>query len=678
MTTKKLVSMLLATSMLAVSAVSAFAYAPSDYDGKSYESLGYASEDPDGEFNLAVIANGDVNIYGQNTMYIEGSVYSNGTIYVANGGGNVIDGLFISGTGDTVFASDNNNDKWTQYRTAEGYKHVQADGSTDNINYYSTAPQFEGGIFDENTSFGYSYEGFTIPEVDNNIGDVEFNVYGNQWQNNEAKTITEDTHIGQLSMNGTQNKNEWQPQYGMTIDTSAGDVTVVIDSIGYLTNPSIYVTGGHKANIYIGNVSTIGNLSVNFDSAQWDNQFISGDTENTYLYLAGDNVTLSHSNINVKNLEVMANTLTIDGATKITADAVKSTAKTVTVTGGETEVTATVLVPNAETSVVGSGTVYGQVITDTLYINGAGSIRWKADKAAAKTATPEPTEEPTPEPTAEPTEEPTPEPTAEPTPEPTLAPMPSGEPLDLTAASYAYIYGYEPDHVERVAITNDEGIETDHYWDVQIRMAPNDNVKREEVAAMLMRAIDQTYDTKDAVYNVTSNIADHAGTWYERGYAYMASTGAFDGIDAVYTGSVTRGEVAKLLVYGLGLTETTETSFEDIADSPYKAYIEVMNAYGYMQGISDTEFEPDRYMTRAEFCSMFNHIIGRENAPLVTADGEEVTADTYYFTDLDAGAWYTPVMLRATSAYTNGYVDFDARDSYVRNKADHFDGQKLF
>lgn len=265
-----------------------------------------------------------------------------------------------------------------------------------------------------------------------------------------------------------------------------------------------------------------------------------------------------------------------------------------------------------------------------------------------------------------------------PTPEPTQEPVPTGKPIDLEGVKYAYIFGYEPDFVERVKVVDEDGNESGA-WNAEIRMAPNDYVQREQVAAMIMRMIDQKYDTTGVTYPVTDNIAEHAGTWYERGLAYIASTGAFDGAGKVYTGNVTRGEVAKLVAYGLNLTDRVETSFEDIADSPYKQYIEIMNAYGYMQGISDTEFEPNRVMTRAEFCSMFNHIIGREDASLESADGTVVTPQLYYFTDLEDDAWYTPVMLRATSAYDdNGYVDIETRLANIRNTLDNYDSQKLF
>jgi hypothetical protein len=256
-------------------------------------------------------------------------------------------------------------------------------------------------------------------------------------------------------------------------------------------------------------------------------------------------------------------------------------------------------------------------------------------------------------------------------------------PINLKGVGYAYIFGYEPDLIERVKVTDDEGNESGA-WNVEIRMAPEDPVTREQVAAMLMRMIDQLYDTKDISYPVTDNISEHAGTWYERGLAYLASKGAFDGIDKVHTGSVTRGEVAKLVAYGLGVGDAPiyssyPNTFEDISDSEYKQYILTMYALGYMQGESDTEFAPDKIMTRAEFCSMFNHIIGRENALLEAADGTQVTPQLYYFVDLPDTAWYTPVMLRATSAYdSDGYADIDTRLSNIRNILDNYDSQKMF
>lgn len=656
---KKLLAGILSAAMLA-SATAAFAAAPSAYDGQTYESLGYTSDDPDGQFNLAVIANGDVKIYGD-AMYIDGSVYSNGTIYAGNGGGNKVDGLFISGTENTTFGSDDNNDEWTQYRTAEGFVHVNDDCTTDGINYYSTQIEHEGAILDKDTSFECAYNAFEVPEISNNLGDVLMTVYpASQWLWSEEKgsysevdaeqaprTITEDTYIEKLTMNGS-----WVDAYhqAMIIDTTNSDVNVVINNLDYV-NPSIKVVGEHEANIYINNVNNLSDLRVNYDTdASW-NYVVDGSTEHTHIYLTGGNVVINASKVAADDVNVTADTLEVSGSTQIISD-INSNVENFTITGAQAEVTGIVCVPNADSEVVDSGTLYGQLHTDTLTINGAGRIIWKADTAVAKSEN-----EPTPEP-------------VEPTPTPEV---PSGNEIDLNGLGYAYIFGYEPETVTFDKVDEEGNTVTLEY--TPIYMAPDDSVTREQVAAMLMRMIDQTTAAKEAKYTVTPNIEVWANEWFARGYAYLAGKGAFDGIDYVGMGPVTRGEVAKLVAYGLNLSKTTETAFADIEGNEYKQYIEIVNAYGYMNGTSDTGFEPNRVMTRAEFCKMFNNIIGREAMGLTTADGKTVTAEDYSIVDI-AGHWAEETMLKATSAYDDeGNVDFAIRLDNIRNKLDNYDSQ---
>lgn len=401
---KKVLKLISVVCVLAlVLSCTAFAAAPSLYDGQSYSAAGYSSDDPDGVFNLAVIANSDVKIVG-NAMYIQGSVYSNGNIYVGDGQGNKIDGLFISGTEGSLDPGNGSTDDWQ----CDGYIHVNSwNYTTDGITAYSTKPEYEGAIYDPNTSFECSYKAFEIPQIANDLGDVAMNVYYNEsyvdWDpvNNVAiyepdgtqpKTIAEDTHIGTLTMNGSQ--DNWRNiKYALTIDATNNDVNVVIDNLSAV-NPSIQVVGDHRVNIYINNVSYVNNLSLNYYKGTME-----GSTDNTYLYLTGDNVTFGASTVAANKITVNANSLEVSGSSKVVSD-IDTNASNFTITGGQTEVTGTVCAPNAASKVVDSGTLYGQLHTDTLVNNGAGSIIWKADSAVAKieaepTATPgEEVEEP--------------------------------------------------------------------------------------------------------------------------------------------------------------------------------------------------------------------------------------------------------------------------------------------
>lgn len=655
---KKIISMLAACAMLASATVS-FAAAPSAYDGKAYGTLGYESNDPDGEFNLAVIANGKVDIVGD-AMYIKGSVYSNDTIYVGDGAGNKVDGMFISGVkGMTDYTTG--GDLPDQFRA--GYIHVNDYHEENVTNAYSTTLDYQGAVLDKETSFECSYDEFTVPEIANKLGDVTMNVYAQgswTWEaargayqlpaEDGPKTITEDTYIENLTMNGT-----WVDAYheGMIIDTTDGDVTVVINNLVNPVNPSITVVGEHEAYIYINNINTINDLRINYNlnTENWQYEK-EGSTEHTHLYLNGENVAFGASKAAVADMKVTADTLTVAGSTVFSGD-IASNAAQFTLNGGQTEITGIVCVPNADSQVIDNGTLYGQLHTDTLTINGAASIIWKAD-AAVKPSDKEPEATPVPEVT------------------PTPAPVPDGEEIDLNGVGYAYIFGYEPE----ISYEYDEA--TGGHLVAKVKMAPQDAVTREQVAAMIMRLIDQKYDTKGVEYTLTDNMTQHEGTWYARGLAYLASKGTFDDSTSVDTGAVTRGEVAKLVAYGLNLSEVTDTAFTDIAGSPYKRYIEIMSAYGYMQGMSDTEFQPEKVMTRAEFCSMFNQIIGREDALLESADGVQVTPELYSIVDLD-GHWAKDVMLRATSAYNaDGYVDVETRLANIRNDLDKYDAQKWF
>ena len=64
---------------------------------------------------------------------------------------------------------------------------------------------------------------------------------------------------------------------------------------------------------------------------------------------------------------------------------------------------------------------------------------------------------------------------------------------------------------------------------------------------------------------------------------------------------------------------------------------------------------------RYEFCALFNAILGRSGYSLIDTEGNEVTAETYGYTDLDSGASYYKTMLIATSTFTNGRVDLKKR-----------------
>lgn len=261
-----------------------------------------------------------------------------------------------------------------------------------------------------------------------------------------------------------------------------------------------------------------------------------------------------------------------------------------------------------------------------------------------------PPEEVTPKPTDEPetTEAPTepPVPTEEPV--PTAEPVPTDAPIDVEGyhSNYAYIFGYD-----------------------DTTMGAEGHLLRSEISAMIHRLVKQNDKLGGFVYDASAEpvFADIAGEWFRSGVEFMTYRGAFDAgeNDYVYPyAEVTRGEAFKLICVGLGFTDNSDLSYEE--------YALALKEAGYVEGDENGDLNIEDLITRAEFCAIYNRIIGRDGALLETADGTAVTAATYNFTDLNDGQWYYETMLRATSAYDDdGYVDIALRA--VRNNLDDYE-----
>lgn len=249
--------------------------------------------------------------------------------------------------------------------------------------------------------------------------------------------------------------------------------------------------------------------------------------------------------------------------------------------------------------------------------------------------------------------------------------------IHLTGAKFAYIFGYEPD----LTLTEDEN-ENEKY-SAQIHMGMNDSVTVEQVSAMLMRLLDQELYTKGTKYKVTPSVEPYRNEWYARGLAYQCTVGGLPEEGELQLGEISRGMVAKLVSCALKLNLSKDVPFTDVSGNEYEEYIKKMYAYGYMNGVSDDRFSPDAIMTRAEFCKLFNNIIGRDDMGLTALDKDgneyEITAADYSFVDMSPEHWAYKVCLKATSAYDdNGYVSISIRQENMRNILDEFDSQLLY
>ena len=186
---------------------------------------------------------------------------------------------------------------------------------------------------------------------------------------------------------------------------------------------------------------------------------------------------------------------------------------------------------------------------------------------------------------------------------------------------------------------------------------------RGELAQMIYRLVKQN----KGVSNGGHSFSDTAGEWFESGISYMTAVGAIDGSkpNANPYASVTRGETYKMICLGLGFTSNTELSFSE--------YATILRNSGYLEDDGRVTTKIQRY----EFCRLFNAILGRSNyctGPdgYKDTEGNEVTAETYGYTDLKPTDDYYRDMMIATSTFTNGKIDLVRRAQ--RNSLDEYGG----
>ena len=181
---------------------------------------------------------------------------------------------------------------------------------------------------------------------------------------------------------------------------------------------------------------------------------------------------------------------------------------------------------------------------------------------------------------------------------------------------------------------------------------------RGELAQMIYRLVRQN----GAGQTTGTVFADTAGQWFQSGMAYMAQVGAInDGQqNGRPYGSVTYGETYKFICLGLGFTTDTELSFSE--------YATILRNSGYLEDDARVTAKIQRW----EFCELFNAILGRGDYcqdGFFDTNGNEVTADTYRYTDLKPSDEYYRTMMIATSTFTNGKIDLEKR--IARNTYDY-------
>ena len=217
--------------------------------------------------------------------------------------------------------------------------------------------------------------------------------------------------------------------------------------------------------------------------------------------------------------------------------------------------------------------------------------------------------------------------------------------IDNTRKYTRDIFGYEhPTHIGYI----------NGYPDGSVRA--DGKITREEIAAMLYRVKNKTYDTPVAVTGkVFSDVPE--GRWSVSEIEYLAHYEIIYGYpDGTYQPeqNLTRAEFAALVrrFTQLEAPENAENVFPDVSGKQW-AYEDILAIYeaGLIDGYEDGTFRPENEITRAEVMSIINRILGRK------PDEQYVKSLQFNpYNDLYEDKWYYVTVLEATITH-NYYLD---------------------
>ncbi|MCL2828336.1 MAG: InlB B-repeat-containing protein [Oscillospiraceae bacterium] len=162
--------------------------------------------------------------------------------------------------------------------------------------------------------------------------------------------------------------------------------------------------------------------------------------------------------------------------------------------------------------------------------------------------------------------------------------------IPLTSEHYAYLIG------------NDRGL-----------IAPEGNITRAEVATIFFRLITDEFRTE--MWTQENPFPDVSlNQWFNNAVSTMANTGVFLGRpDGTFAPNspITRGEFATAVSRFFDINYDGPNLFSDTTGHWAEVEIDKVGSIGWVVGIGDGSFEPDREITRAEAATLINRILER-------------------------------------------------------------------
>ncbi len=178
---------------------------------------------------------------------------------------------------------------------------------------------------------------------------------------------------------------------------------------------------------------------------------------------------------------------------------------------------------------------------------------------------------------------------------------------------------------------------------------PNDNITRAEVTAIFFRVLKAS--VRDANLVETNDFTDiEATAWFNTAISTMAKLGIVNGRDTNEfdpNAFITRAEFAAICARFDDCEYEAVEAFTDVAGHWAAEEISKAAAYGWIRGYEDGTFKPEQNITRAEAMTMINRVLNR--IPEESADLLE--GMTMWPDNSDVDAWYYLPVQEATNSH---------------------------
>lgn len=231
----------------------------------------------------------------------------------------------------------------------------------------------------------------------------------------------------------------------------------------------------------------------------------------------------------------------------------------------------------------------------------------------------------------------------------------------LRVTSYRTVFaGWEETSVPGMLNGDDHYAYIQGYSDGTVR--PNANITRAQVATIFFRLLDE--DVRDdnlTTYNTFPDVDEDY--WANTAISTMASLGVINGRNSGLfdpDAYITRAEFAAICARFDDSGVDGITTFTDTVGHWAEDEISRAAALGWIQGYSDGTFRPNQYITRAQAVTMINRVLCR-----LPEDTDDLLSGMNTWTDCHEDDWFYLAIQEATNSH-----DFVAKDRVYESWTD--------